>query len=181
MCITVGDVGGFSLSDPHLLLFFYHHDVVGSWVRWFTFPGSQGARRWCTWLLIGGPRLYCQGGWLCLLVVTSHSRPLACHTRSRARLMNDHRFAFSYGISCRVQCLSSFIQFLRHLPLLRSSSAFPCPLCSRSSNTLVEEMAHDSDHGKHPHNEDSSRGLPPPPSPRMLTVLDDHWLNAARR
>jgi hypothetical protein len=28
MCVTVKDVGGFSLSDPHLLLFFYRRDVV---------------------------------------------------------------------------------------------------------------------------------------------------------
>jgi hypothetical protein len=45
MCVTVGDVGGFSLSDPCLLLFFYRPDVMGSWVCQFAFPGSRGALR----------------------------------------------------------------------------------------------------------------------------------------
>jgi hypothetical protein len=40
MRVTVGDVGGFSLSDMRLLLFFYRRDIVGLWVRWFAFPRS---------------------------------------------------------------------------------------------------------------------------------------------
>jgi hypothetical protein len=77
--------------------------------------------------------------------------------------MNGHRFTFSYGICCRVPGLGSLIQFLHRLPLLMRSSTFSCPLYSCSSNILVEEMAHGGDHGKHPHNEDSSRGPPAPP------------------
>jgi hypothetical protein len=63
---------------------------------------------------------------------------------------------------------------MRRLPLLRSSSAFPCPLCPRSSNTLTKEMAHDGDRWKRPHNADSSCGLLPPHPHRMLTMLGDH-------
>jgi hypothetical protein len=40
MRVTVGDVGGFSLSNMRLLLFFYRRDIVGLWVRWFAFPRS---------------------------------------------------------------------------------------------------------------------------------------------
>jgi hypothetical protein len=69
--------------------------------------------------------------------------------------------ALPFGISCIMPGLISFIQFLCHLPLLRSSSAFPCALHTHSSNTLVAEMAHDDDHGKHPRKEDSSREPPP--------------------
>jgi hypothetical protein len=38
MCITVRDVGNFSLSDPRLLLFVYNHQIMGAWVRRFAFP-----------------------------------------------------------------------------------------------------------------------------------------------
>jgi hypothetical protein len=162
MCLIVRDVGGFSLSDTHLLLFFCRRDVVGLWVRRFAFPESRGTRRWCA-QLIGGSRLLYQLGWLCFLMVTGHSQSLACHVRSRAWFTDGHSFAFPDGISCRVPGLRSFIQFLRHLPLLRTSSTFPYPLCSHSSNTFIGEMAHDGDRGKHPRNKDSSHAAQTPP------------------
>jgi hypothetical protein len=36
----MGDVGGFSLFDPHLLLFLCRRKVMGPWVRRFAFPES---------------------------------------------------------------------------------------------------------------------------------------------
>jgi hypothetical protein len=83
----------------------------------------------------------------------------------------------SHAVNCRVSGLSSSIQSLCHLPLHRSSSAPPCPLCSHCSNTLIGEMAHGADLGKRPHDESSS----PPPPRQMPTVPGDHWVNAVRR
>jgi hypothetical protein len=77
--------------------------------------------------------------------------------------MNGHRFAFSYGISYRVPGLDSFIQLLHHLPLLRSSSVFPCPLYSHSSIISLERWLTMVSVGSGPAMKILAAGHAPPP------------------
>jgi hypothetical protein len=124
----MGDVGDFFLSGMHLSLFLpsSNHGVVGALV---CLPRESERSI-----------LVCAAGWwaqaslsMKVALITDGNRPsvaLGLPRMISCTVYEQLSLRLSHVISCRVPGIGSSIQFLHRLPLLRSSSASPCPLLS---------------------------------------------------